>query len=57
MTCIKSLVEFMLADRWDVDHRFWLILVVGIHYVRKGISQLRRELVILELLTLILEYR
>ena len=47
----------MLTDRWDVDHRFWLILVVGIHYVRKGISQLRRELVILELLTLILEYR
>jgi hypothetical protein len=51
MTCIEALLELMLAKWWDAVHRFWLVLVVGICYIRESILFGGGELVILELLT------
>lgn len=55
MTSIETLLELVLADWRDAVHRLWLVLVVGICYLREGVFVFGGELVILELLELCLE--
>jgi hypothetical protein len=52
MTSIETFLELVLAHWWDAVHRLWLVLVVGICYLREGVFVFRGELVILELLEL-----
>lgn len=57
MTSIETLLELMLAHWRDAIHRLWLVLVVGICYLREGVFTFGGELVILKLLELDLEGR
>ena len=55
MTSIETLLELVLAHWRNSVHRLWLVLIVGICYLREGVFVFRDELVILELLELYLK--